>query len=512
MKILMAASEAVPFAKTGGLADVAGSLTRALRRLGHDAALILPAWRATRENGIPMEPTGIPLDMAVGNRLVPGQLLRGTIPGTDIPVWFVDQPEYFDRPALYGESSGDYADNDARFIFFARAVIETTRRLGWKPDVIHCNDWQTALIPAYLRLLYGEMEDCRRIATLLTIHNIAYQGSFAAESMRLTGIDGRHFHPGGMEYYGKLNFLKCGLVFATLLNTVSRRYSEEIQTDWFGCGMEGVLRVRQGELFGILNGINEEEWNPTTDPFLTAAGDGSNGASLKKPAATAYRTYDVSSVEVGKTACKAALQAEFGLPVRADVPLFGTVGRLVEQKGYDLIARWLEWTLPHQDCQCVLVGAGKPELQAWFAQLADRFPDRLRVKFVYSEALAHRVIAGSDAFLMPSRFEPCGLTQMYSMRYGTIPVVRETGGLADTVVSADAESLAAGTATGFSFYDETPEAFADAVNRTTAAYHTREMWRKLQQCGMNRDWSWSRSAKQYVEIYQRAVERAVYRG
>lgn len=491
MKILLAASEAVPFAKTGGLADVAGALPRSLQELGHDAALIVPAWRVTRERGIPMEPTDISLDIAVGNQLVHGDLLRGKIPGTDVPVWFVGQNDYFDRPALYEKNGIDYPDNDSRFIFFSRAVIEATRKLNWRPDVIHCNDWQTSLIPTFLSLLYHEIPECARIATLLTVHNIAYQGMFSAESMRLTGIDGRHFQPNEMEYYGQLNFLKCGLVFATLLNTVSRRYAEEIQTERFGCGMEGLLRARSGDLSGILNGIDVQEWNPATDSQLTPP----------------YQRYTRQTVKAGKAACKAAFQAELGLPVRPDIPLCGTVGRLAEQKGYDIVARWLEWNLSHRDFQCVLVGTGKPELQAWFTQLADRYPDQFRAKLCYSEELAHRTIAASDLFLMPSRFEPCGLTQMYSLRYGTIPVVRATGGLADTVVHTNDHTLAGGVATGFCFQDETPEAFAGTMDRAFAAYQTESIWRQIQDHAMSRDWSWTGSAKQYQELYELAVKR-----
>ncbi|MDD3470973.1 MAG: glycogen synthase GlgA [Thermoguttaceae bacterium] len=488
MKILIAASEATPFAKTGGLADVAGSIPKALRKLGHEAVLILPAYRTVRERGIVMEPTEHRLDVVVGNQLVQGRLLQGKIPDSDVPVWFIEQDEYFDRPQLYGEKGSDYADNDSRFIFFSRAVLETIRKIGWHPDVIHCNDWQTGLIPTFLKLLYYEVPECAKIATLMTIHNIAYQGTFPRESMMLTGIDWRHFQPNEMEFYGMLSLLKCGLVFSTLLNTVSPRYAKEIQTSWYGRGMEGVLQSRASSLFGVLNGIDEVDWDPRTDVCLAAP----------------YQNYDAKSVVAGKAACKSAIQSALGLPIRPDVPLCGAVGRLDDQKGFNFIAKWIETNAWRGNFQCVLVGTGKPNYHEWFQSLMDRHPECFRAKFIYSESLAKQVIAGSDFFLMPSRFEPCGLTQMYSLRYGTIPVVRETGGLADTITDTTAMTLRNGTANGFRFYEETPEAFAGVMERVLSAYAVPETIRQLRRYGMGQDWSWTQSAQKYVELYTKA--------
>ncbi len=488
MKILIAASEATPFAKTGGLADVAGAIPKALRKLGHEAILIIPAYRTVRERGIVMEPTEYQLNVAVGNQLVHGRLLQGKIPDSDVPVWFVEQDEYFDRPQLYGENGTDYGDNDSRFIFFSRAVLEAVRQTGWYPDVIHCNDWQTGLIPTFLKLLYHEIPECAKIATLMTIHNIAYQGTFARESMMLTGIDWRHFQPNEMEFYGMLSLLKCGLVFSTLLNTVSPRYAQEIQTSWYGRGMEGVLQSRADSLFGVLNGIDETDWDPRTDHYLTSP----------------YRTYGVDTVVAGKSACKSALQSALGLPQRSDVPLCGAVGRLDDQKGFDFIAKWIEMNAWRGNFQCVLVGTGKPNYHEWFQALMNRYPASFQAKFVYSESLAKQVIAGSDFFLMPSRFEPCGLTQMYSLRYGTIPVVRETGGLADTIVDTNETTLRAGTANGFRFYDETSESFAGVMERVLKTYAQPETMRQLQRYGMGQDWSWTRSVQKYVDLYTKA--------
>lgn len=485
----MATSEAVPFAKTGGLADVTGALPVEVSRLGHPTCVIMPAYRSARYCGLPIEPLGIDFIVPIGSKTVAGRLLRSHLPASEVPVYLVQQDEYFDRDELYADGYEAYSDNCERFVFFCRAVFEAIRLLELEVDVIHANDWQTGLIPAYLALEYRRQARWRHIASLFTIHNMAYQGIFWHWDMLLTGLDWKHFNWREMEFHGQINLLKTGLVFADAINTVSPRYSEEIQTPEFGCGLEGVLRERRDVVCGILNGIDDREWNPETDPMIPAH-------------------YHAGTFEEGKAKCKAALQREFGLPELDNVPLLGAVGRLVPQKGFDLVAGvaadWVRWS----DAQWVILGTGNTEYVAQFRELCRQFPQKAAARFEFSNRLAHLIEAGADVFLMPSRFEPCGLNQLYSLRYGTPPVVRNTGGLADTVVDASAENLARGTATGFVFQEAVPEALAEAIDRACQAYRDRGVWRQLVQTGMQQDWSWRRSAQQYVQLYERIATEA----
>ncbi|HEV2971867.1 MAG TPA: glycogen synthase GlgA [Pirellulales bacterium] len=488
MKILLAASEAVPFAKTGGLADVCGALPTTLAKLGHKTALIMPAYRQVLEGGYGLERLGVELAIPIGRKTVSGRLLKSRLPGSDVPAYFVEQPQYFDRDHLYGNSNQDYRDNCERYVFFSRAVLETIRHLNLEVDLLHVHDWQTGLIPAYLKIEYRGVPGFEQIASLLTIHNIAYQGTFWHWDMVLTGLDWKYFNWRQMEFFGNLNLLKTGLVFADAINTVSPRYAEEITTAPLGSGLEGVLQHRRGVLSGILNGVDYSQWNPAIDPHLTPE-------------------YGVENVRDGKAANKAALLAELNLPRDNAAPLIAFVGRLVEQKGIDLLIQVIqEWVLTSR-AQWVVLGTGDGKFQEQLQMLAQRHPQKVAVRLQFSDPLAHRIEAGADLFVMPSRFEPCGLSQMYSLKYGTPPVVRVTGGLADTIVDTTEETLAAGSANGFTFHEQSPQALSAAIKRAVA-YHARgDAWLRLITSGMKEDWSWDRSAKQYAALYDATVAR-----
>jgi starch synthase len=486
VKILLATSEAVPFAKTGGLADVCGVLPAELARLGHETFVILPAHRSVFCCGRPIKPLGIDFIVPIGSRTVTGRLWASELPGSQVPVYLVQQDEYYDRDELYQENGRDYVDNCERFVFFSHAVLEAIRLLELDLDLIHANDWQTGLVPAYLKIQYHGLPRYQSIGCLFSVHNMGYQGQFWHWDMLLTGLDWKHFNWREMEFFGKLNLLKTGIVFADAVSTVSPRYAQEIQTPRFGHGLEGVLQSRRDVLSGILNGIDQNEWNPATDPRIAA-------------------NYDADSVAEGKPKCKAALQEELGLPRLWDAPLVGMIGRLTVQKGFDLAAevipRWAETA----EAQWVILGTGEPKYHELFGGLAQRFPQRVAVRLEFSNELAHRIEAGADMFLMPSRYEPCGLNQMFSLRYGTVPVVRETGGLADTVVDANPGTLAEGRANGFSFREESGEALSETLQRACDAYRRPDVWGLLVQAGMRQDWSWRRSAERYLELYRQII-------
>ncbi len=489
MNILLATSEAVPFAKTGGLADVCGALPIALSRLGHEVSLILPAYRKARYSGIPNEPLGISFIVPIGSKMVSGRLLKSRIPGSDVMVYLVEQDQYFDRDQLYGSEGKDYIDNCERFVFFARAVLESVRLLDLKVDVLHANDWQTGLIPAYLKLEYARAPRYEHIVSLLTLHNMAYQGQFWHWDMLLTGLDWKFFNWREMEYHGKLNLLKTGIVYADAINTVSPRYAKEIQSAPLGCGLEGVLQHRRDAVYGILNGIDTDEWNPETDPDLAA-------------------NYNAGTVAEGKPACKRALQREVGLPEEPNVPLLGFIGRLAEQKGIDLVAEVAQRWVQTHEAQWVLLGTGEPKYQRLFQALADRFPKKVAARLEFSNPLAHRIEAGADLFLMPSRYEPCGLNQLYSLRYGTVPVVRATGGLADTIAGVPEGAADPGEANGYTFQEYSPLALNETLRRACDAYRDPSFWQQLMANGMSQDWSWARSADEYVKLYETTLERA----
>jgi starch synthase len=501
MRILVAASEVVGFAKTGGLADVAGSLPAALARRGHDCAVILPLYNSARSAEPPPEPSQHTFSVPVGPRAVSGALWRSTLPGSDVPVFLVGQDEYFGRDdpvcgrGPYQEDGPDgrprdYPDNCERFAFFNRAVLEALRLLDFWPDLIHVNDWQTAPVPVYLREEYRRRatlsQPYDRVRTLLTIHNVAFQGVFEPREMKTLGLDRRLFNYRQLEFYGTLNLLKGGIVFADRVNTVSPTYAREIQTPYFGGGLHGVLYERRDRLSGVVNGVDYSVWDPAHDPHLPA-------------------NYSPDALAPGKPRCKEALQRELGLRVGPSAPLLGLVARLTEQKGLDLVCAAAP-ALLGEGCQLAVLGTGEKRYEEGLARLAERFAGRVSLTTRFSERLAHRIKAGSDLLLMPSLFEPCGLSQLYGLRYGTPPVVRATGGLADTVVDATESALAAGTATGFRFQAYTPDAFAGAVRRAVGLFRGRpESWRRLMRAGMRQDWSWDRSAAEYERIYQSLV-------
>ncbi|HEV2282848.1 MAG TPA: glycogen synthase GlgA [bacterium] len=482
MRILFCTSEAVPFAKTGGLADVAGALPAALTETGCDVRVVLPGYRSIDRVKFGFRAigrAGVPL----GTTQTEVEFLEGRLHGGRVPAYLVAHDPSFGRAGLYGEGGRDYEDNLERFTVFGRGVLALPDRLEWTPDVLHCQDWQTGLVPVWLR----EERRARRLeraATLFTIHNLAYQGLFPPERLPVTGLGPHLFTPKGIEFYGKVNLLKGGLVFADRLSTVSEQYAREIQTPEFGCGLEGVLRERAADLAGILNGVDYGAWDPSTDGHIAAR----------------YTADDLT----GKAVCTRDLRRTQRLDDTPDAPLVGMISRLADQKGFDLVAAVLD-RLIAAGAQFVLLGTGEPKYHELFAAFGTRYPGRVSVTLGFDDALAHRIEAGADMFLMPSRYEPSGLNQLYSLRYGTVPVVRETGGLADTIVDATPDAVARGVANGFVFEAYEPAALREAVERALRAFRDRRVWTQLQQTGMRQDFSWRRAAGRYVETYRRAI-------
>jgi starch synthase len=492
-KILLAASEVVGFAKTGGLADVAGSLPRALTERGHECIVVLPLYRCARDSKMRPSPTDLTVTVPIGQRSVSGRLWRAALPDSQVTVYLIEQADYFDRDdpgkgrglyqfTLPGGQKRDYPDNCERFIFFSRALLEAMRLLAFWPDVLHLNDWQTGLVPVYLREVYRGQPGYDAVRTIFTVHNLAYQGQFWHWDMLLTGLDWQLFNYRQIEFYGQLNFLKAGLVFSDVISTVSPTYAKEIQSAQFAYGLEGVLAERRERLFGIVNGVDYGIWNPKADAHIAAR-------------------YDETDVAQKKPLCKAALQRRFGLSLEPRTPLLAMIARLVEQKGIDLLGRIAE-SLLQKGAQIVVLGDGDPAYHRMLTDLHNRNTKKVGIAFTFDEVLAHQIEAGADIYLMPSQFEPAGLNQLYSIKYGTVPVVRATGGLADTVTDCTPETLAAGRATGFAFTNYTPTAFQGAVQRALSMYHdSQDLWLQLMRNGMRQDWSWARSALEYEKLY-----------
>lgn len=492
MRIIMATSEAVPFAKTGGLADVCGSLPVELAEGGHEVSVFLPAYRAARQAGLTLEATDIEVSVPIGRKTVSGRLLQSALPDSQVRVYLVEQDDYYDRDSLYREDGHDFIDNCERFVFFCRAVMEAIRQLAQPVDVLHVHDWQAGLIPALLNIEYSAVPPLEQTASVLTIHNLAYQGNFWHWDMALTGLDWKYFNWHQMEFYSHLNLLKTGIVFADAINTVSPRYAEEIQSSEQGCGLEDVLRARREVLRGIVNGVDYRQWDPQHDPYIAA-------------------TYSSADAHEGKAACKAALQGELGLPVEPRLPLLGLVGRLADQKGWDLLVQVLRDWAPHREVQWAILGTGEPKYHEQLERLARQHPQRIGLQLDFSNELAHRIEAGADAFVMPSRYEPCGLNQLYSLKYGTLPIVRATGGLANTVTDLNEATLADGTATGFVFRDYSALALSETLTRACDVYSNEaSVWDQLVAGAMAQDWSWSRSAKEYIDLYQMARARRTH--
>ncbi len=478
MRVAMAASEVTPFAKTGGLADVLGALPVSLAQLGVETSVILPNYGFIEHLRYGIAPTGITLDVPVSSRGVSAQVFHTRIKDA-VDVYLLGADRYFARPGLYGDG-GDYADNAERFTFFSRAVLTLLQHLG-TPDVLHCHDWQTGPALAFLRGDAARYPDLQSAKTVFTIHNLGYQGRFWQQDWHLLNLDPRYFSPSYMEFYGDINFLKTGLVFADALTTVSPTYAQEIQTPELGYGLDGVLRARRADLSGILNGIEDEEWNPATDTLIAA-------------------TYSRRR-RTGKSFCKRSLQMEMGLPAERTVPVIGMVSRLASQKGFDLLeASFAE--LMQRGVQLVILGSGEARYQDFLRAQVGRYPQQVAVRIGFDNALAHRIEAGSDLFLMPSQYEPCGLNQLYSLRYGTIPVVRATGGLDDSVCDPH-ENLAAATGFKFSAYD--PQALLTCIDRALTAYRQPKQWGRLLNNAMRRDFSWTASARAYHELYRRLL-------
>jgi starch synthase len=476
MRVLMAASEGVPFSKTGGLADVIGALPQALAEEGIEVAVVLPRYRTTKlEKAKVLIPS---LTVALGNRLHFPRILEA--PKKAKVRWlFVDCPAFFDRDSLYvGADGRDYPDNPERFSLFSRAVLEVAKSV-FPPDVIHCHDWQAGLAPVLLRTSYAQDPLLSEIPVVFTVHNLGYQGLFPSDALLRAGLGWELFTTDGLEFYGQVNFLKGALIYSDAITTVSRKYAEEIQTPEYGFGLEGVLRQRGGKITGILNGVDYSEWDPSVDRLIAAR-------------------YSATKLE-GKRVCKVDLLRAFELPdTDAQVPLIGIVSRFTRQKGADLIAEAAD-RLMAEKFRLVAVGTGEPEYEQLFRQLAARYPDRVAVKIAYDNVLAHKIEAGADMFLMPSRYEPSGLNQLYSLRYGTVPVVRATGGLDDTI---EEFNMATGQGTGFKFSNYSGAALLGAVARALAVYADSAKWTKLMQNGMAKDFSWRRSAGEYRKLYE----------
>ncbi len=481
MNIAEISPEITPYAKTGGLADVVGTLPLYLEETGHEVSMFMPLYKSVRKSGTEIKLMDITLDISVGDITCTVNLWEGIHRGSKgIKVYFIQHDEYYDREALYGTEAGDYPDNPERFILFSRAVIETIKRLGIPIDVVHCHDWQTALIPVYLKTLYSCDEKLSSFKTVLTIHNLAYQGSFGYEEMKLTGLDMSLFNWKHLEHWEKVNFLKGGIVFADIVTTVSRKYAEEIRTAEFGCGLEDVIKEYEKKLYGIINGVDYSEWSPENDKLIS-------------------HKYSVENIR-GKAFCKRHLQKTLNLP-QSKVPLLGMISRLAEQKGVDLLIVIMD-DLMKRDLQLVILGIGDEKYHKMLKDIAPGYTDRLSVNIMFDNRLAHQIETGADIFLMPSKYEPCGLNQMYSLRYGTIPVVRETGGLADTIIDANDENLRNGTATGFTMKGYFAAELLFTIDRALELYKSRTKWNALRKNAMRQDWSWGKSAREYVELFK----------
>ncbi len=483
LKILMLAAEVVPFAKTGGLADVAGSLPKAIRAMGHDIRVAMPRYARVQPAKFQLEPLLPAFDVPMNHAAEPATLVQATI-GPDIPVYMVDNQKYFDREGIYM-----YPDDADRFIFFCRAIVDALERLDWRPDVIHCHDWHTAVVPNWLRTLYKNDPFYSKMAVVYTIHNLAYQGIFGYRVLEIAGLDeyGFQYHPEMADLNEVVDLMARGIYWADLVNTVSKTYAQEILTPEYGERLDPLLRDRRDRLFGILNGIDYETTNPATDPYLAVK-------------------YDATSLE-RRLENKLALQREAKLPENPDVPLIGIISRLTDSKGFDILSEAIDHILD-LGVQFVLLGTGEQHYHDLFSRMAQQYPRQTAVFLTFNAPLTQRIYAGSDMFLMPSRFEPCGTGQMIAMHYGSVPIVRATGGLADTVQDFDVRQ---GTGTGFVFKTYDRWALFAAVVRALETYKHREVWRQIQLHGMGADFSWARSAVEYVDLYRRAIASRIPR-
>lgn len=459
LKVLLASSEVVPFAKTGGLADVAGSLPIALEEIGADVRVIMPKYASVKVKG------------------------DSTKIGKHIKVYFVENDEYFNRKELYGDKFGDYKDNLDRFVFFSRQILERCKKEGFAPDIIHCNDWQTALVPVYLNTVYKYDDFFANTKTLFTVHNLAYQGLFPKEEYSKIGLDWSMFSIDCFEYYDKVNLMKAGLVFANAISTVSQTYAKEILTQEFGCGLEGVLKTRENSLFGIVNGIDYDLWSPEKDTKI-------------------FKNYSIDTLQ-DKFTNKEMLQKEMGIKVDRNIPLFGMITRLADQKGADFVADIIDKML-NMKTQFILLGTGDNKYHVIFERIAKKYPASASISLKFDAVLAQKIYAASDMFLIPSRYEPCGLSQMISFKYGTIPIVRQTGGLKDTVQEFDPRT---GKGTGFTFIEPRSEDLFSAVKKSLMVYKDKPLWMSLVKYVMSLDYSWEASAKEYIKLYKKIIKK-----
>ena len=474
LKILLVSAEVHPFAKTGGLADVSGALPSALKKLGHDIRVIMPKYPCTAKVGKTMQALKVDMD-------IPGFSQKATLFQSElteqVPVYLIDHNGYYNRAHIYGEPGSDYPDNVERFSYFCQAVLEASKKLDFRPDIIHCNDWHTGLIPIYLKkdVWFSQTK------TLFSIHNLGYQGNFPHSSLRATGLDESLFQEEGIEFYGQISFMKGGLMFADALATVSPAYSQEIQTPEMGFGMEGILQKRSDHLHGILNGVDYYIWNPETDPLISA-NYGPKSLSKKKQ-------------------CREELMQMFSLRLNKKTPILCMITRLSEQKGIDLIMEAQD-ALNEWDVSLLILGTGEKRYESFFQQWSKQRPDRIATALKFDEALGHRILAGSDIILMPSRYEPCGLTQMYGLKYGTVPIVQNVGGLKNSIQEFSDKT---GKGTGFKYNAPTAKNFLKSLQKALSCFNQNKTWKKLMLNGMAKDNSWEFSAKQYSRLYQKTL-------
>jgi starch synthase len=479
MKILLASSEVHPFSKTGGLADMVGALGKALATAGHEVVMVTPLYRGILDRFPQLRRFDWYFNILLGSRWVQAGLWSLEL-DRGLKVFFVDCPEFYDRSGIYHERNISYPDNAERFIFLSKCVVHLARYLPWRADLVHVHDWQLGLVP--MLLMQQRYEGWGNPPpTCLTIHNLAYQGVFPPEAYLLTNASQEFFMPDGAEYYGLLNCLKAGIAFTDVITTVSPRYAREITTEEYGCGLDGLLRRRRDRLFGILNGVDYGDWNTTKNPLL-------------------HKAYSATRL-AGKKHNKLEMQKFFGLPVDESIPLFGTITRLAEQKGVDIQLGALAEMLSAR-MQFVLLGSGSPDYEKGYHTLARRFPTQVGVRIGYDERLSHNIEAACDFYLMPSQFEPCGLNQMYSLRYGTIPIVRATGGLDDSVIDYSQDPK---TANGIKFNEYSPHALAKAIRKALALYEEPVLFRRYRQNAMKADFSWEKTVAEYVRVFELAT-------
>lgn len=482
MKILFATSEISPFSRAGGLADVSHSLPLALARMGHEVYISTPKYRQAQNVKSPLKSLKTTLEVPISWMKKPAQVFQTKLDDR-VTVYLIERDDLYNREGLYGNEYGDYQDNAERFIYFSRATMELCLALDLRPDIIHCNDWQTGLIPVYLRTLYSGIPSLKSTATLFTIHNLGYQGLFWHYDLHLTGLGWELFTPQALEYFGKLNLMKGGIAFADILNTVSPTYRQEVLSPDNGFGLEGFLKTRENDLFAVMNGVDYTVWDPAKDPLLPA-------------------NYGSSTLE-NKKVCKAQLQELFQLKKKGDLPVIAIIARLLDRKGLDLVSRIFPRIMDF-GLQMIFMGQGVDQYQSWAMDMVRKYPGLVGLEMSYNENLAHRIHAGADILLMPSRYEPCGLEQLYALKYGTIPIVRAVGGLEDSIEDYNPQT---NQGTGFKFKEYDGEKLFQTIQKATLIYRDKAHWKQLIQRAMNQDFSWDKSAVQYQGLYQKALKK-----